>query len=179
MDADRRDDEIPIGPDLTALENRLATWRPAAGPLDRDRMLYDAGRAAATAGGRPWRLASAALVLVSIGLGGALVHQRRALVSERSILAREISLRHHLETRLADRISGPGSALPLPKPPDAAPEPPAASSYTALTARLIAGLDQPRDPDEAGPLAPAGGLEPAPAPTSPLRPHDLDRVRDL
>ena len=48
MHADRDERERDSsGPDLTALERRLAAWRPAAGALDRDRMLYDAGRAAA------------------------------------------------------------------------------------------------------------------------------------
>ena len=64
--------------DLSELERRLAAWRPAAGALDRDRMLYEAGRAAARADGRvqSWRLATAALVLLAVGLGGLLVHER-------------------------------------------------------------------------------------------------------
>ena len=33
--------------DLKALEHRLTAWRPTAGALDRDRMLYNAGQAAA------------------------------------------------------------------------------------------------------------------------------------
>ena len=45
----------PSGPDLTALERRLSAWRPAAGALDRDRMLYDAGRAAAGPVPGGWR----------------------------------------------------------------------------------------------------------------------------
>ena len=49
--------------DLSEFERRLAAWRPAVGGLDRDRMLYEAGRAAARADGRvqSWRLATAAL----------------------------------------------------------------------------------------------------------------------
>ncbi len=122
-------------------------------------------------------------VLASIGLGGALVHQRSTLSRERSFLARERSLRKDIETRLAARLEGPSPAAPLPEPPDHAPEPPAASSYPALTARFLASLDRPaaasRDQDEPGPIAPAGNPEAIPVPAPPLRPHDLDRVRDL
>ena len=52
-------DNHGLGADLSALERRLAAWRPAAGALDRDRMLYDAGRAAAApaaSGPGDWRL---------------------------------------------------------------------------------------------------------------------------
>ncbi len=71
-------------PELTALERRLADWRPTAGALDRDRMLYNAGRAAA--GVRPLRLAAAALLLVSLGLGDLAVQQRSLLGRERAVL---------------------------------------------------------------------------------------------
>src|SRR5262249_43180209 len=92
-------------PDLTALEDRLATWRPATGALDRDQMLYDAGHAAARADIRisSWRLATATLALISIGLGGLLVHQESLRARERAWLAREQSQRLALETAFVAR----------------------------------------------------------------------------
>ena len=70
--------------DLSALERRLGNWRPAAGVVDRDRMLFEAGRAAARneSWGRFGGLSSAFLALVALGLGGLLVREqgnRRAL----------------------------------------------------------------------------------------------------
>ena len=55
--------------DLIALERRLAAWRPAGGALNRDRMLFDAGRATERAEGRLWcwRMATAVLVLLNAG----------------------------------------------------------------------------------------------------------------
>ena len=72
--------------DLTDLERRLAALRPASGGLDRDRMLFDAGRASARAEGRAraWALSAAASALVAVGLGVGLARERsRALGLER------------------------------------------------------------------------------------------------
>lgn len=174
MDPDRRD-EIPIGPDLTALERRLSGWRPAAGALDRDRILYDAGRAAAEGRGRPWRLATGALLLVSMGLGGALIHQRSELAREGALLASERTRRLELETALAVR------SAPSPVPQGTI-EPPAPSSYLALSARLGEEWDIASPPGVAAESEPR---RPAPAPSDaewhpiPLRPQDIRRVLDL
>jgi hypothetical protein len=169
-------------PELTALERRLAAWRPATGALDRDRMLYDAGRAAA--GARPWRLATAALMLVSLGLGGLLVQQRSLLGRERALLALERARRLELETALAGRNEAPrpsprASAPAADVPPIGSPAP---GSYLALTARLADGV--------ADVAWPGGAAEPASQrpvrnPTgeewhpSPLRPQDIQRILDL
>ena len=74
---------------VSSLEERLRSWVPSAGGLDRDRMLFEAGRAAAqrpiaSAGTstRLWKLATAAAVLLASGLGLAWHNersQRRAL----------------------------------------------------------------------------------------------------
>ncbi len=163
------DDENTIGPDLSALERRLAAWRPATGALDRDRMLYDAGRAAAAAEARPWRLAAAALLLATAGLGGLLVQQR-------SLLARERAER----IELAARLRAP--AVLAPPVESAAPGPPAPGSYLALTSRLAEGVDFGSSPEGGGdgePRTPSPpSWEPAARPV-PLRPIDLQRVLDL
>lgn len=70
--------EIERELEMTDVERRLAAWRPATSSLDRDRMLYDAGRAAARADGLSgsWRLATAAVALVAALLGGLLANER-------------------------------------------------------------------------------------------------------
>ena len=173
MDIDRHEHEH----DLRALEHRLAAWRPSAGALDRDRMLYDAGRAAARHQGyiRAGRLATAALLVVTIGLGAMLVHQRSWLIHERS-------QRMALETSLAAR-DRPSEPWPHPVEIKLPPiEPPAPSRYFALTARLAA---RPADApfaeveQEAEPNRPdSAPSERLPRPV-PLRPRDIQRVLDL
>jgi hypothetical protein len=163
-------------PDLRALERRLAGWKPSAGALDRDRMLYDAGRAAA--GIHRWRLAAAALLLVSLGLGGLAMRQRVLIDRDRVLLAHERAQRLELETALAA-----WTAAPRPSAADTPPVgPPAPGSYLALTARLAAdGIDAPW---------PAAESEPAPRPPAvgptadewrpvPLRTQDIQRILDL
>lgn len=172
MDIDQHKDDH----DLKALEHRLAAWRPSAGALDRDRMLYDAGRAAARGEGHigAWRLTTAALVILSLSLGGMLAQQR-------SLLRREQSGRMALEMeRMArTRASPPAPPVEIELPPI---EPPAPSSYFALTSRFVEGLvnapfaeveheaeQNPPDPTPSERL-------PQPAP---LRPRDIQRVLDL
>jgi hypothetical protein len=176
-----RDDENEIGPDLTALERRLSAWRPAAVAIDRDRLLYDAGRAAAEGSGRPWRLATAALLLVSMGLGAALIHQRSMLAGARILLARERSQRLWLETATAGRAAPPAPA-PAALAASGAIEPPSPSSYLALSARIAEGLDD-LTPRGSGTDPAASRSAPDPANDAgrpdPLRPQDIRRVLDL
>jgi hypothetical protein len=179
-------DEDPIGPDLSALERRLSAWRPSAGSLDRDRMLYDAGRASAAGGASPWRLAATALLLISMGLGGALIHQRSALAGERSLLAQERAHRRGLETALAARagVPHPTPHAPSPSPAsrDAAIEAPAPNSYLVLTARMAAGIDDLATRGAGGdPARPRSSPDPAAGDVrpAPLRPTDIRRVLDF
>ena len=73
---------------LSSLEERLRSWVPSPGGLDRDRMLFEAGRAEvqgpiqAGTSARLWKYATAAAVLLASGLGMAWHNersQRRAL----------------------------------------------------------------------------------------------------
>ena len=118
----------PEGP-LSDLERRLGQWRPLPGSLDRDRMLFDAGRAAARAesGGRLGGALAASFALVAVGLGGLLVRER--------------GHRHALEVTLVERTREPVIVEPvppmLPAPPELAPD-----SYLVLTRRILTtGLD--------------------------------------
>ena len=132
------------------LGRRLSRLRPAAAGLDRDRMLYEAGRAAARADlrGRAWLASTAALALACAALGG--------------LLARERGHRLDLERALA----ATRAAAPEPRrfdPPPFLAARPAPDSYLALTRRALAdGLDEP-------PPREAPRLGPTIAPTQPLR----------
>ncbi len=167
MDIDHSEIENEFN--LSQVERRLAAWRPASGGLDRDRMLYEAGRAAAQADSRAqsWRLATAALALLTVGLGGLLAHeraQRRAMEAIASRInpaqpAREIALLASTET-------------PAIEP----------SSYFALTSRLAQGNPDMSLPDveiEPAPHRPAAGPLEVPPQRRPLQPRDLQRVLDL
>jgi hypothetical protein len=174
MDIEHTENEREL--DLSEVERRLAAWRPASGGLDRDRMLYEAGRAAARADGRihSWRLATAALTLLTVSLGG--------------LLARERAQRRELETSvsIASRIkpSRPVGEVALPAPrEDTAIEPFAPSSYFALTTQVarsipeIASMDAEFDPKTRRPSA-VNPSERIPQ-RRPLQPRDLPRVLDL
>ena len=145
-----------------------------SGGLDRDRMLFEAGLAAArrpigaSRGVWTWRVATAAAVLVAVGLGQAW----RAERTQRQVL----------ELMLAARTPGPADhelATARPAPP---PEPSSdgidPSSYLALarsygfagrsvllgTARRSGRLRASRRDGRS---------------STPLRPHDFDRVISL
>jgi hypothetical protein len=136
---------------LSALEQRLGSWRPipASGAVNRDRLVFEAGRAAAGAGA--WRrigwCSNACLALVALGLGG--------------LLARERGDRQALEATLAARASAPASAA---MPPVVALEP---DSYFVLTHHILAAgandsmpivSDQPPDRRPAPPEPPLSPL---------------------
>jgi len=167
---------------MSALEHRLAAWRPAVGGLDRDRMLYSAGWSAARADGHihAWRLATAALLLVVIGFGGLLARQRSLLAREGDLLAHERTKRMALETTIAARAVPAEHSQPAGDPPPI--EPFAPTSYFALVSRhseSIADLSRPdaRSATESHRRDP-GPVEGMPA-TAPLRSRDVTRVLDL
>ncbi len=144
MDPLEDDPEAP----LSDLERRMGRWRPASGSLDRDRMLFDAGRASAR--GESWgRLVgalAACLALVALGLGGLLVRER--------------GYRHALEVTLAERTREP--VLPEPVSPLPTLGEPAPYSYLALSRRIQAsGLEE---LPPAAPNAPRGEIPERPEP---------------
>lgn len=135
--------------ELNDLERRLAAWRPSSGGLDRGRMLYEAGRAAARAEARRSAvgLAGLALILASAaaGLGAGWATERRRGLDLEVALAAATAPRPPIIL-----------AAPLPAP---APEPPGPTSYLALTRRIVDGRpaldDLPRPPTPAAPSPPA------------------------
>ncbi len=157
--------------ELTALERRLAAWRPAGGGLDRDGMLFRAGAAAARADDRTssWRLATAASVLLTATLGGLLAHERsQRLALESQALAR--SDRHDPPPPTANSVHLATIETPVP------------DSYLALTARFANGgrdlslLDREFDSQPRRPPATSSRSSPS---LEPLRPRELERILDL
>jgi hypothetical protein len=65
--------ERPHDAALTEFERALAALEPAPPALDRDRLLFEAGRRSARRRGWPWPAAAAALGLLAAGLGGTLL----------------------------------------------------------------------------------------------------------
>jgi hypothetical protein len=141
--------------ELNEIERRLTLLRPASGGLDRDRMLFEAGRASARAENRErvWAGAVAASIVVALVLGVGLVRER--------------TLRLGLERALATRTpeARPSSPIPI---RELAPD-----SYLTLTRRALAGLDD-------SPRSARRPPEAAPDPTPPpLRAWSPAGLRDL
>ena len=83
---------------LTELEQRLHSWAPTVDGLERDRMLFEAGRSAAQPARRwsaatPWQIATAASVLVAAALGFAW-QQERNRSADLSLVAQNLSPIH-------------------------------------------------------------------------------------
>jgi hypothetical protein len=158
--------------ELTAMEARLAAWRPAAVALNRDRMLFNAGRAAAKAEGRSrlWQLVTAASVLVTVTLSGLLAHER----SQRVALESKIPA----PTERRDPEPSTNALVQLAKF-----EPPGPNSYLALTSQLAKGARDLSWLDVERETGPRSSPPPASSKSTPnlqpLRPTDLERVLDL
>ncbi len=167
--------EIERELEMTEVERRLAAWRPATGSLDRDQVLYDAGRAAARADGvgRSWRVATVALVLVAALLGGLLANERSRCLKLETSLASASGTKPPPQ---AGEIELPASD----KTP--AIEPFAPSSYFVLSARFSRGNPGTSSPDTEFELdnhrRARGRLELLPQ-ERPLQPTDQHRVLDL
>lgn len=186
MESDRRDNHGQDENELTAFEGRLATWRPAAGGLDRERMLYDAGRSVARADSRvqAWRLATAAVVLLLIGSSAMIVRQQSLIARDKHLLARELSRRRSLEAALVVQIPSPATPGAVShRPADATPvEPFAPASYFALVSRQALDMADASWPEAEKPSAehrPGPGLSKKPPADAPLRPREIERILDL
>ncbi len=161
---------------LSSLEERLRSWVPSPGGLDRDRMLFEAGRAGvlgsspARSHARLWKFATAAAVLLASGLGMAWQYER--------------SQRRSLELTIA-KLAPPAPAPFLATPElmtdrqenETAIDP---ASYLAL----VRQVNRPGDAADLEPHRTAKSTVPSvratdPQQTAPLRPRDWDRVISL
>ncbi|MDR3619521.1 MAG: hypothetical protein P4L85_09240 [Paludisphaera borealis] len=156
--------------DLSRLEQRLGDWTPSLGGLDRDRLLYEAGRAESAV--RDRRLVkvtmavSIATALAAFGLGTAwrIEHDRNGRLTAELALAR-------LE-------ANPALAAPYRPtlPASISSEPPDPFSYLALSRRIASGRIDFDRPDR--PATSSGDKPSHPKPDS-LRVGDRDRLLDL
>jgi hypothetical protein len=165
--------------DLIRLEQRLGDWSPSLGGLDRDRFLYEAGRADLAA--RDRRLfkallaASIALALAAVGSGAAwrLEHDRNGRLEAELAQGRQ-EIRRLLA--IQDRVAPP-SHLAFQEPTDTpGPETPDPFSYLALSRRIAGGridFDRPERP------AASNGDRPSRPHPAPLRVGDRDQLLDL
>ncbi len=159
---------------MSSLEERLRSWVPSARRLDRDRMLFEAGRAEVQgtiqAGTRAnlWKFATATAVLLASGLGMAWHHER--------------SQRRALELTFA-RLAPPPAVVSTPEliaerqEKERAVDP---TSYLALVRQVnrlkdAANFEPHRTAPEAVPKIRAAD----PPRAAPLRPRDWDRVISL
>jgi hypothetical protein len=157
------------------MERRLQSWEPSIGGLDRDRMLFEAGRGAAGGAAsermrrRLYQVALAVALLLSCGLGLAWHVER----SGRKQL--ELAF-HEVKQRLDERTTTTESLLAL---RDEARHRLDSSSYLVLVHRLVSGGDADqilRGPESEN--APPPRSVPATIPRT-LGPRDLNRVIPL
>jgi hypothetical protein len=151
--------ELPTN--LNAVEARLRRLRPAGPALDRDAVLFAAGRASAASARLPLLGGAAALALVAMGLSGAWWTER----------TRRASVEMELASLQTSRPLAPPHELDEPPAPiaivDADPD-----SYLALRQLIAEGLDAPRPPSRG---VPRDGYRPIKSPESrPLRARDLE-----
>jgi hypothetical protein len=184
MEIDDSHSRHEIENELRALEDRLTAWRPASGALDRDRMLYDAGRSAARTEShvQAWRVATAALLLLVIGSAGLLTREWLVLAHEHELLAQERAQRLALEMTLAaQNRQAPMEVLPRSPEPQAA-EPFAPTSYFVLASRHALEGANPAWPPADTPAVERrreSGLSDKLPASKPLRPRNFDSSLEL
>jgi hypothetical protein len=82
----------PIDEEMTSLAEALGALAPARPPIDRDRLMYDAGRAEGRRQARArrgWPAMAAGLAVVAAGEGALLVRRPPPRVIERVVVIRE------------------------------------------------------------------------------------------
>jgi hypothetical protein len=153
---------------MTELERRLSGWSPAPVALDRDRMLFDAGRASVkgTTPGRLLTALAASLAALAVAFGGWALQeraQRRSLEFALAERARSLEVVHR------------GRLLALPEPASMLVATPAPTTYLALSHRLATGgLEVPESN-----AAPAVHDQGSPSPARSLTPLNARRPGGL
>jgi hypothetical protein len=166
---------LPTDDPLISLEERLRSWHPSTEGLDRNRVLFEAGRVAGQREQRSrslwtWKLATAAAVVLSVGLGLGWYRERA----------------EHQGLRLAigQPSQAPAGSRPIESVRTAVsksePRPVDPNSYLALMRRVTVRTER---PDSLEPKhdanRPSEPPDPAVKAPRPLRPRDIDRVISL
>ena len=82
--------QIPTDPALTDIEAALGSLAPSKGRLDRDRLMFESGKASPHASRRwAWPSIAAVTMLIAVGEGAALVSRPEPRVVERVVIVRE------------------------------------------------------------------------------------------
>jgi hypothetical protein len=165
--------------EMTDLERALGAFRPAAARLDRDRLMFEAGRRSAAAPARSrwaWPAVAASLAAVALGQAAALNRRSDPTVVERVVFV----------PRPADSAEpARPTALSVPVAADSderRPEPPPENRYLQISRQVERyGLDGLPDPTPLLTLSAGGEALPGFSPNSPdvLRRYKLDKVLDL
>jgi hypothetical protein len=128
--------------DLSGIEARLGGWSPSPGGLDRDRLLYEAGRADVDARHRAHIRLSLAVSLAATlaatvsGLAWKAEHDRGTRL-EAELASTRVELDRLIAA--AGRIPTPPSPVLETAIPATAPEPPDPFSYLSLSRRIVDG----------------------------------------
>jgi hypothetical protein len=158
---------------ISELEARLRSWEPSAEGLDRDRMLFQAGRAdarkATWGASQVWQSAAAAAALLAAGLGFGWAHERSRSEALQLTIAQQAS--DSSAAQQAPASGGPGGAA---REPIVVLDP---SSYLTLL-RQAEGLDSAVVVQPATTERPSatGNSVTAPSGAHSLRPRDFDRI---
>ena len=159
-------------PELSEIEAALGSLVPSRSRVDRDRVMYQAGRASsrpAPSGRRPWIAVAASLGLVALG--------------EAALLARAPSERVVFVREPAPSPAGPALEVASVRPPASGPRPPGPSpdlgpgAHNRLAWQVLRyGLDGLPAPS---PSAGGGDLAPWPAPSRRILREEIGKVLDL
>ncbi len=102
------------GPELSALADALRALAPAPAALDRDELLFRAGRSSAPRPRRwPWALATALASVTALGLGGALLFRPPATHTVERVV----------HVTVVREARAPAPPEPAPPQPETAPAP--------------------------------------------------------
>ena len=141
----------PLEPRLNEVAAALAALRPSPPALDRDRLLFNAGRASAS---RPWfwRLTAAASTTLAAVLASILILRPAPPAVERVVYVRVEPPRRRLRRPTRRRPPSPVESEPAVSPPlYSSPSTP----YTRLEDRVLRwgldGLAEPTPPEAAPP----------------------------
>jgi hypothetical protein len=153
--------EPPRDADIMALENALAALTPLPAVVNRDRLMFQAGRASRQFWNWPWAAATAALALTAAGLGAALILRPAPPAEERLVI---IHVREPAPSAPLAPANAPKGVEPGREEPSTAEledQPPPSIPYYQLQNQLLRwGLDS----------LPA--LPPLPPPPNRDRPRD-------
>jgi hypothetical protein len=166
-------------PEMTDLEGALGALRPAAARLDRDRLMFEAGRRSAAAPAHfrwAWPAVAASLAAVSLGQAAALNRRSEPTVVERIIFVPRPAAPAEPARATVLKVRNAADS------DDRRFEPPPDNRYLQISRQVERyGLDGLPDPTPLLTLSAEGEIPAGFSPNAPdvLRRYKLDKVLDL